>query len=287
MAVPFLHDGVYIMKVSFIGCSVISLNTAIYLKSKNFDVISVYDCDVRLCVDTAVKIGCKARFDIEKAISDAEIIFISYAEDKIKQAVYEITKYNLTNKIVCVMSELCNSDMFDFFDTCFTVFPLKRLIKDEEADLSNITFIVEGSGVRYWNFIDELDDRNVSYRLTDASKKGAYFLAGEIVTEFTGTLCSLVIDMLENAGIYDKSFLSDMMLETAIDIFKTPKHVSYFDMPISSGSIAHINSHFEAIEKYGGINLKSLYKVVAYSILEHSELSKSEKEQLKRIVFKK
>jgi hypothetical protein len=52
-------------------------------------------------------------------------------------------------------------------------------------------------------------------------------------------------------------------------------------------NVKDIDLHFDAIEKYGNVNIKALYKVLAYSIIEHENYSKSEKERIRRIIYNK
>ena len=275
------------MRTSFIGCSAAAVNTAVFLKKKGFDVQFVYDDNIQSAVDAAIEINCKVSTGMTETIEKSELIFIGAENEKMRKTLYKLNRLRTKGKIFCIISDTQNSDMLEMSETVFSLFPLKHHINGEIADLTDVLFVVEGSGVRYWDFIDELDNAGIKYAIADVYRKSAYVLTVEYATELSNALLSTIDDILTKANIYDKSFLKNVVLDNVNNYFKTPKDLSYFDMPVSKGDIAKISKHFEAIELFGSQKAKSIYKILAFSILENSNLSKTEKSRVERIILDK
>ncbi len=275
------------MKISFIGHGSTVVNIANYFKQKGLQINGFYDDDLKTTIDMAISINTRAYYDLEKIVDESEIIFLYDKNDNIKNLSYRVLNYNLTNKIICVISKSYVSYDFDMFDTCFTVFPLKDFVDDEICDLSDTKFIIEGNGKRYSDFICELNEFGISYEIVDRDRKNAYMFAFEYSTELMDGYISLVFDFLNKAGIIDKTPFKKLICENVDNYFKSPKSISYFDKTLSTLNVKDIDLHFDAIEKYGNVNDKAIYKVLSYSIIEHENYSKSEKERIRRIIYNK
>lgn len=275
------------MKISFIGRGSIVVNIANYFKQKGFHLNGFYDDDLKSTIDMAILLDTRAYYDLEKIIGESDVIFLYDNDDNIKNLSYRILNYNLTNKIICVISKRFMSDDFDMFDTCFTVFPLKDFVDDEFCDLKDTKLIIEGNGKKYNDFIFELDDFKINYEIVDRDTKNSYVYAFEIVTELMDGYISTLFDYLDKAKIMDRAPFEKLIRENVNNYFKSPKDISYFNKPLSNMNIKEIDLHFEAIEKHGNLNDKAIYKVLSYSIIEHENYSKSEKERIRRIIYNK
>ena len=275
------------MKISFIGHGSMLVNIANMFKQKGFHINGLYNDDLKLAIDMAISLDIRAYYDLEKIVEESEVIFLYDKDDNIKNLSYRVLNYNLSDKIICVISKSFMSYDFDMFDTCFTVFPVKDFVDDEIYDLKDTKFIIEGNGKKCSDFIYELNDSGINYELVDRDRKNAYMFSIECGTELMDGYISLMFDYLNKAGILDKIPFEKLIRENVDNYFKSPKNISYFDKTLSNMNVKDIDLHFDAIEKYGNVNIKALYKVLAYSIIEHENYSKSEKERIRRIIYNK
>jgi len=276
-----------VMKVSFIGYSSALVSIATFFRNKKFDVLGLYDKDYMKLIDIGIKHNFKVKLDLEKMIYESDIIFICDKEENLKNISYELSKYDLSEKIMCVVSKYHTSDEFDMFDTAVTFLPIKDFIEGETTDIENAKTIVEGCGKRADFFMQELKFMKINFEEVDKNKKMAYLFSLEYSTEFLDAFISSIKDFLENAKIYDKSYLEGLIFDNVKNYYKSPKDISYFEKPILTKNEDQISSHFEIIEKYGDSNLKALYKVIAFNLIEHTDYSKSEKDRIRRIIYNK
>ena len=188
---------------------------------------------------------------------------------------------------MCIVSKYHTSDEFDMFDTAVTFLPLKDFIEGETENLENTHIIVEGCGKRADFFMQELNFMKVNFEEVDKEKKMAYLFSYEFTTEFMDAYISSITDFLENASIYKKTFLKDLIFDNIKNYYKSPKDISYFEKTFSTQNTDVISSHFDVIDKYGDANLKALYKVIAFNLTEHQNYSKSEKDKLRKFIYNK
>ena len=258
-----------VMKVSFIGYSNALVSIANFMRDKKFEVLGFYDKDYMKMIDIGIKHDYKVKLDLEKLIYESDIIFICDKEENLKIRSYELTKYDLSEKIMCIVSKYHTSDEFDMFDTAVTFLPLKDFIEGETENLENTHIIVEGCGKRADFFMQELNFMKVNFEEVDKEKKMAYLFSYEFTTEFMDAYISSITDFLENASIYKKTFLKDLIFDNIKNYYKSPKDISYFEKTFSTQNTDVISSHFDVIDKYGDANLKALYKVIAFNLTEH------------------
>ena len=277
------------MKVSFIGTSNAAVCVAANLKSKGFDVVSVYSPYIKTAVDAAIRINCKARWNLERTVSEGEAVFITVSEKSTKQILHDIYKLKPRDKVFCFLSQIETSDiaMLGSSNTCFSFAVMANINKKEIVDLSDVQANIEGSGPKYWDFIDELNEKGLFYKVITKETKCAYALSVEMVTELVSALLSTASDILENAGITDKKFLKGLVYDNINTYFLSPKELSYFDTPLLTGSVASINRHFDALDMYAGASARFIYKTLAFNVIEHSGLKKSEIARLKKLILDK
>lgn len=192
------------MKVSVIGDKKIGVCFARFLKKKGFDVIAFYDNSIETSVKYAVAVSCKAYIDLERAVSESELIVIAVNDRTLKRTMRKIAAYKPSGKIFCALTAAETSEAVSIGgnNTYFTAFiPKYANDNGDYADISDAPMFFEGFGDLYHDFYDELYMRGVKAKFIDKTQKCGCTLAAALTSDFVGMLCSIACDVSQKVNV--------------------------------------------------------------------------------------
>ena len=131
------------MRISFIGHGNAVVNIANHLKLKGFHLNGFYDDNLKTAIDMAIRINTKAYYDLEKIISDSDVIFLYDKDEKsIKENYFviieleeKVVQKDIWNCICSTKEKLPEDYTFDDIITdlskCFKIKNIKNIHSQE------------------------------------------------------------------------------------------------------------------------------------------------------------
>ena len=251
------------MKIGFYGNNIGRLSISQLLLKNNIKVDAVYMDNVQVCVETAVKLGARACFELTELTENCDVIIVSVGDDAHRKAILKLSKCDLSGKIVIVESTSVICDTFDEIgsDVVATAFT---------PDGS--TLYIEGKGSGFIDFRRYLSENGVGINNISPRDKEKYDLAMFYVESGISTLVATTREMMGDVENFD-----DIVMANAQNA-------------LISGGKANIVDRFDvgAIRRYNenarGNNL-AVYQTLVLKALETADLSADEKERIKSIII--
>jgi len=205
------------LKVSVVGDIKMGVCFARLLKRKGFDVVAFYSDSIETSVKYAVAVSCKAYLDLERAVSESELIILAVNDRVLKRTMRKIAAYKPSGKIFCALTAAETSDTVSIGgnNTYFTAFiPKYADDNGDYSDISEAPLFFEGFGELYHDFYDELYMRGVNAKFIDKTQKYGCALAAALTSDFVGMLCSIACDVSQKVNTGD-GWVKDFAAESA------------------------------------------------------------------------
>ncbi len=275
------------MKVSFVGASRAGISVAAYMKSKGFEVTGFFSRELAWAVDAAVAVDCKAFDELEKALRTAELIFISTSDDNIRKTMHKIRMLKPENKIFCCLSGVEGAEILDIGEanTYFSFHPPYLFDTKVPVNLDGLTFILEGYGKRYWDFIDEVDERCIPYIEVKPGQKAVYHFALCFMTSFVSDLLMMGNEVLKTSGVGRMEMFAPIIRWNVSRMLEADDMVTMLTGPAARGDVATLRKHLEAMRHGVGFNIQSIYKMIALSELEYSDVTDAVRKRIKELLL--
>lgn len=278
-------------KLGFIGASKAGTAFANYLIRSGIKVQGFYSYHFNSAVTSAQITKTTAYSELQALILDSDIIFITVKDSYIHNIWQQIQHFNLKHKIICHLSGLLSSTIFDGSDSyCHGVASLhipiafvnKEIIPES---INTAPFVVEGSldAIKILTQI-ALQTKNSIVRIKTPAKAkyhAACVLSSSLILAQLKNASTLVEQALE---ISNQTQLSEKLVlnlaTSALDGFTVKNNlISSATGPIARNDPAIVAMHLEALQN---TEHQVLYKILSNILLEHINIEA--KHELQKIL---
>ena len=251
------------MKFGFYGNNIERLSISQLLLKNNIKINAVYLPEVQSCVETAVKLGARACFDLKELTEKCDVIIVAVGDDAHRKAVLKLGKCDLSGKIVIVESTSVICDTFDEIgsDVVATAFTP-----------DGNTLYIEGKGSGYGEFRRFLASNGIGVKNISPRDKEKYDLAMFYVESGISVLVDTAREMMGDVENFNEIVMANT--ENALLSSGKTNIVDRFDV----GAVRRYN------ENASGNNL-AVYQTLVLKALETADLSVDEKDRIKSIIM--
>lgn len=271
------------MNIVLLGVSKDSLTLAHMIKNaENYPcnglyIDGIYAKDVSKAASCAATLNVSAYTNIETAIRDADILFISCNDSELSKYSDFLKEHMVRNKILCHFSGKYDSSVLScgVTNSVYSIrFPYSINMEKLPA---NTPVIVEGQGKHQEEFEAALKNSLKRVSFCTKNEKRIFTLAHRALTRYIQVIINLVIHLYKFAGIYsEKDF--NMMLTNLIP------EVASGNINVTPLDADETKKNMKLLSAMNYSDTKDLVRSMETHIVENSDCTFEEREELFRIL---
>lgn len=253
-----------IRNISIIGSGNVATHLAKALNNSGYSIDCVYSRKLQNASKLATQVGAKACDDLKQVPAKSDFFLMSVNDDSIEEVLSQLT---FRDKLIAHTSGSVSSDVFQNlgFENYGVFYPLQTFSIDQEIDLSEVPFCIEGSSNPIQETLFTLASKissNVS--VVNSEQRKSLHIAAVFACNFTNHLYSIAEELLSKNGM-SFDLLRPLILETALKAQKQSP-ASAQTGPAARKDLAVINAHLQMLA--GSENLKHLYGLITGNIIK-------------------
>lgn len=253
------------LKIGFIGAGKVGFSLGRFFVENHIQVTGYYSRHKDNAVEAADFTGTRCYDELSELVEDNDAIFLTVSDGAISSVYQELTKYDITDKMICHCSgALSSMEAFPQIKahgaTGYSIHPLFPVSSKYESfrELSDAFFCLEGDSLYIDKWMELLSDCRVRTRRISAADKVKYHCGCVVASNLVCALMDESIGLLASCGFTEREAREALspLVNANIGHILSEGPIAALTGPLERADADTIKKHMAALED--GID-KELY----------------------------